>query len=625
MLVQRGLALPIACLFWCLLANANETATPTLPIGLTFCADRADSTEPTQVLDCEFRAHNPAPQGMTPAGARWVRLSVQLNQPQPNGLRLYVGPHYLPHLVLYEQIHGSWSGQTAGAAMPMDSAHSVVAGYRFVTTPQRAGESIFYLRVQAPGLMPLRVLAEPLDAPERGMQTQLLGLGLQIGGLLLMTVLALGSTLLRSDRLMQRFAVYALNLLLCVLSGSGLLSLYVLGDYPRLDDWVFHGLWCLRLSIWIWLMSAFFDGWTTPRWYRFLCLGLQITLLACLAFVAMGWLMAAQYLVLLGTAVFSIAQIVVLLDLRDMPVYYRRVLMANFLSTDALIVGAVLASVYASGTDMATLLTRAIDFATPLILLLVMAYKRRLDQEEHVRVKVALQNESQRVRIHQQAVQDRKLLIDMLTHEMRNPLSSISFALGSLEDPSAGPDSDQAQRLRNIRRSISNMDSVIERCSLMNVLDQATSVVKSAPLDLAELVHELVFNTAEYERIDLELPAQVCPLNSDRQLLKIIIGNLLENALRYSPEGSHIQVQIRDETSVAGTKTCVLSVTNAIGACGIPEAEHVFQKFYRHPLARTQSGSGLGLYLVQEICNWLGGHVTYSVSSQVLFAVRLPA
>lgn len=595
------------------------------PITLAYCIDRASSTDPGQLLGCEFHAHNALPRQAPADGARWVRLIVSLDRSQPRGLRVYIGPHSLPRVTFFEPVPGGWSAQTAGSALPSDPRHAVAAGYRFTTGTQAAGPATFYLRVQAPGLMHLRVLAEPLDAPERGLQGQLLWLGLQLGALAIMAVIALASTLLHRDRLMQRFAWYAANLALCVLSGSGLLSLAFLGDFPRLDAWLFQWLLCLRLSLWIWLMSAFFEGWSLPRWYRHLCLALHGLVGLCLVLVPLGGQVALQALVLAGTAVFSVAQIVVLLHLRGMPRFYRQVLLAGFLATDALIAGAVLATVYPGGSDLATVLVRGVDFATPLVLLLIIAFKRRLDQQEFVRVKGALREESLRAEFHQQAVQDRKMLIDMLTHELRNPLASISFAVGSLQDRFDSPSERQAKRLDNIHRSIRNMDSVIERCSLMNLMDQEGTAVRKQALDLVAFVHAQVGELSGHDRFEVHAPAKGCPLASDPQLLKIVIGNLLENALKYAPLGDRIQVRVERVLRIGGAEA-VVSVANTVGEHGAPDPEHAFRKFYRHPLAQAQSGSGLGLYLVREICRWLEGDVRYRLGEGplVVFEVRLP-
>lgn len=219
------------------------------------------------------------------------------------------------------------------------------------------------------------------------------------------------------------------------------------------------------------------------------------------------------------------------------------------------------------------------------------------------------------------------MLIDMLTHELRNPLASISFAVGSLEDEWGGSQERPERRLRNIQRAIENMDSVIERCSLMNLMDQESAVVQRAPLDLSAFVLAFVKAHAGCARIDLELPPGGSPLNSDSQLLRIVLSNLLENAVKYSPPGSRIRLRLGRETQAGGQQVIVLSMTNAIAPGGAPDPGQVFERFYRHPLAQAQSGSGLGLYLVRAICRWLGGEVGYRrVSEQeVAFDLRLPA
>jgi signal transduction histidine kinase len=104
----------------------------------------------------------------------------------------------------------------------------------------------------------------------------------------------------------------------------------------------------------------------------------------------------------------------------------------------------------------------------------------------------------------------------------------------------------------------------------------------------------------------------------------IIVGNLMDNALKYRASDSVIavsaSVQIRG--ALAGLH---LSVSNVAGDAGIPDAEHVFKKYWRGPGATRSAGSGLGLYLSSMIANRLGGELRYQPeNSTVMFELWLP-
>ena len=66
-------------------------------------------------------------------------------------------------------------------------------------------------------------------------------------------------------------------------------------------------------------------------------------------------------------------------------------------------------------------------------------------------------------------------------------------------------------------------------------------------------------------------------------------------------------------------------IENEVGSTGLPEADKLFEKYYRSPLARKQSGSGLGLFLVKELLDLLNGKVTYAPSDGLVrFEIWLP-
>jgi K+-sensing histidine kinase KdpD len=114
-------------------------------------------------------------------------------------------------------------------------------------------------------------------------------------------------------------------------------------------------------------------------------------------------------------------------------------------------------------------------------------------------------------------------------------------------------------------------------------------------------------------------------LHTDASLLRLVLGNLIDNALKYSPPRSDITILIA--SSVYGTRAgAQISIQNLPGVAGWPDATEVFKKYYRSPRAHHQTGSGLGLYLVHSTAHMLGGEMRYAPDAHyVRFTLWLPA
>mgnify|MGYP003488691202 FL=1 len=100
----------------------------------------------------------------------------------------------------------------------------------------------------------------------------------------------------------------------------------------------------------------------------------------------------------------------------------------------------------------------------------------------------------------------------------------------------------------------------------------------------------------------------------------MMLRNLVDNAVKYAPEGSPILVQLN-----ANAQGWQLSVRSRVGAVGFPDADQIFNKYYRSPLAMRRSGLGLGLYWVRGAARQLGGDATYARDQEwVVFTLWLP-
>ena len=212
--------------------------------------------------------------------------------------------------------------------------------------------------------------------------------------------------------------------------------------------------------------------------------------------------------------------------------------------------------------------------------------------------------------------QEQQRFLAMLGHELRNPLSAVNF-LADVETPEG----------KQIRRAVQDMRQVIERSVQAERLDDGGFSPRFAATQLPALVGEVV-ERANSERLQVlvkDLPASI---ETDSVLLSVVLANLVDNALKYSPENSAVSFHagLLSGHQPPMVRFCV---SNAVGIAGMPEKDRLFEKYYRSPAAGHQVGSGLGLYLVRGLVGSLGGTIDCRSSQgdggpHLVFEVQLP-
>ena len=203
----------------------------------------------------------------------------------------------------------------------------------------------------------------------------------------------------------------------------------------------------------------------------------------------------------------------------------------------------------------------------------------------------------------------------MLAHEIKTPLASLRIWMN------AGPQGQQA-----MGRSIDDMGALVERCVQAGQLADPSLQPRPQLLDAAALTQDMLAQSRWPHRLQPELPELPAWVNTDAQMLVIVLGDVLDNAYKYSPADSPVRLTLRAAPSAQGAAGWCWTVDNTAGVAGLPDPDKVFDKYFRSPQAQRQSGSGLGLYLARSLLGLLGGHISCSAAGQqVRFEVWLPA
>jgi two-component system sensor histidine kinase KdpD len=226
----------------------------------------------------------------------------------------------------------------------------------------------------------------------------------------------------------------------------------------------------------------------------------------------------------------------------------------------------------------------------------------------------------------EQAEVYRSAVLDALAHEFKTPLSTILAAAGGLRE--AGPlEPAQLEMAETVESEATRLGSLTSRLLRMARLEKEDIKPRLELIDVSSLVNRIARQYGERSpdrRIvtDLDESAEVL---ADVELLSLALGQLVENACKYSEPGSTVRIRIQ-------RKRDFVAVHVSNDGSSIPANEHhlVFERFYRGVDARrSTSGSGLGLYVARKIALAHEGELELDTGgptdSSVTFSMKLPS
>ena len=231
----------------------------------------------------------------------------------------------------------------------------------------------------------------------------------------------------------------------------------------------------------------------------------------------------------------------------------------------------------------------------------------------------------------EQRSQAKTELLNILSHELKTPLTVIASYTQALKSAALGEiNRDQEQALARVLRQTKNLESIVDVILESASVETGAVSVHREELVLSEFLDELkqncdgiVLNSHVTLRWDYPVPMPL--VMSDPGKLKIILLNLINNAIKFTDEGE-VRVGARYE---AEHPKMIFSVADTGIGIAPDQLPFVFDKFWQVDSARTrtQSGIGMGLYIVRAFTELLSGNVTVDsdVGKGTRFTVELPA
>jgi signal transduction histidine kinase len=216
--------------------------------------------------------------------------------------------------------------------------------------------------------------------------------------------------------------------------------------------------------------------------------------------------------------------------------------------------------------------------------------------------------------------------MNLTTHELRSPLAIVYGYLSMMESGMLGELSEGLREaVGSSIQSVELMMQLVTELVEMARLDETRLDPTREPVDLADVVTEAAVRVDGSERhhLNLDLGTGPAPVLGDRAQLLRVFSNLVDNAVKYSPDGGEIGIRLRR----VGRQVVVDIRDQGLGIAP-SDMGRLFTRFGRIVTSATEGigGTGLGLYLCRELVRRLGGDVTAtSVERQgSTFTVRLP-
>jgi signal transduction histidine kinase len=251
------------------------------------------------------------------------------------------------------------------------------------------------------------------------------------------------------------------------------------------------------------------------------------------------------------------------------------------------------------------------------------------EQQARLQAELAAQSETRALEQAQEAVRIRDIFLSVASHELRNPLTALlghAQILQGRTQPGKPMTERDVRAIATISDQALRMNQLIESVLDVSRIERGQLQLQRSRFDLTPLLQRVVQEirpSLRQHTLICSIDAELIPVLGDEMRLEQVLHNLISNAIKYSPNGGSITIELsrRDQTAI---------IAIADEGIGIPRASlpDLFRRFYRAGNAEALqiSGLGVGLYVVKEIVSLHNGQisVTSTEGQGTVFTISLP-
>lgn len=243
------------------------------------------------------------------------------------------------------------------------------------------------------------------------------------------------------------------------------------------------------------------------------------------------------------------------------------------------------------------------------------------DEEELSKLKTKLvkflyanQVKENKLKIEKNKTKD---LIADISHQTKTPITNLNLYISLLEDET------KEEYIDIIKYELDKLKFLIDNLVKSSRLESDIIVLQNNTTNLSELVREVLDefkNPLSAKNIDILFEEEECIFEMDQRWMKEAVHNLIDNAIKYSPENSVIKISI-----YKSYLNYNLDIENHCTGLSEEDLAKLFERFYRGINAASKDGLGLGLFIVREIVKKHGGTIKSSIDKKnIKFMLDFP-
>jgi signal transduction histidine kinase len=563
--------------------------------------------------------------------ATWIRVTIAgIPDALPGDtLAVRIRPTYLDQIRLYDPLDDSGRIRQTGDYYDWRQSEFKSLNHGFVIPASRDTRQI-WLRLSTTSSSFIHVEVLTPDDAQQANRLQETLYGLMMGLLLLFFLWAASHWLMSRENLMAMFTASQLMAIVYALSTVGYNRLLLTGLLPvRTIEVIANLIFCSYVFIGFIFHYRFLREFRPVRGLLWLLAGLAVTAFCAeIVLISLDRVRAAMQtnvsvvsfssLLVLGIAISTRAWTTSSDDER--PPIPKWTLVGFYLVVSSVLVMATAHGLgLLNGPEFALHMYLIHGMMTGSVLIALLQLRAlRIEQARNLATLHA-RSAAQQVEMEKQKSQLQSRFMEMLAHELKTSLAVLHMVFGAAKT--------SPEMLEHGRRTVKSINDLIERCLQAERFEDNEIISHYEDFRIDALLDDAVSKTQDAQRFVVQQEESIT-VNSDWQIFKTVVSNLLDNALKYSSAGSMINVRVVSAVH-EGVRGCEISVDNDVpegaGSPGFPDQAELFKKYYRADGARKHSGSGLGLYLVANFMRLLGGSVRYDkLDNRVRFAVWLP-
>jgi two-component system, sensor histidine kinase LadS len=541
----------------------------------------------------------------------WIKVSYKkADKPNKEDLVLRILPTYLDEVTLYQRVGQQWVSSTTGDRYLFAKRDNQNTALSFNLNPR--AEDVIYLRLQttSTSLMSLEVVTKNNFSQLEGRRDTLLGI--YFGALIILMVISTTIGWLSKQSHLRLFALFEFAELLYATAFTGYMPRFILPSHPLLMDLLFGVFVISHIFTGILFHRSLLKSLLNHRiinlTFNFVTV-LYLGLYAVYLFYDRQMALSLTLLLMMPcTLIFAYVALFIFIKKPKIPNKYA------IASVYTALVGSILFAVapplgLINGVEVSLYASLLNGFVFSILMFILLLSDLRYQERQLLELEKTALVSNQEIAFQRAENERQSKFMAMLSHELKTPLAVIKLAVDS------GLKNNRYETHAN--KAITDLNQIIDRSVQMSRLDQGTYPIQKTELNVSELLQSLL--GVQAHRFELNMPSNL-KIQSDPFLVQIVLGNLIENALKYSKEESSISIEFKETDDQV-----VMTISNLPNIAGMPASDLVFDKFYRSSNAHHISGSGLGLYLVKALTEMLNGSIAYEPKSGwVKFILCLP-